>query len=82
MAKKDNHVSTAAQDSALAANSFPPEVPVLYESEAYGDPEPDAAASTTVTKPVGIGGPVPIVAPKATPYSCSPSSCPSRSCPI
>ena len=72
MAKKDNHVSTAAQDSVLAANSFPPEVPVLYESEAYGDPEPDAAASTTVTKPVGIGGPVPIVAPKGNTIQLQP----------
>lgn len=36
----------------------------LYESEAYGSPQPDAGMETTVMKPVGMGGPVPIVAPK------------------
>lgn len=36
----------------------------LFESEAYGSPQPDAGMETTVTKPIGIGGPVPIVAPK------------------
>lgn len=36
----------------------------LYESEAYGDPQPDEGIKTTVMKPVGMGGPVPIIAPK------------------
>ena len=36
----------------------------LFESEAYGTPQPEAGSDVTVMKPVGIGGPVPIVAPK------------------
>ncbi len=59
MAKKDN------------VQKFTPEVErsvqneeVMYESEAYGSPQPDAGMETTVMKPVGMGGPVPIVAPK------------------
>ena len=36
----------------------------LYEAEAYGSPQPEAGSDVTVMKPVGIGGPVPIVAPK------------------
>ena len=36
----------------------------MYESEAYGNPRPDQGTKTTVMKTVGIGGPVPIVAPK------------------
>lgn len=63
MAKKDNHVSTTVQE-APPAPLYPAQEPVLYESDAYGDPQPDAGSTTTVTKPVGIGGPVPIVAPK------------------
>lgn len=38
--------------------------PPLFESEAYGSPQPDAGMETTVMKPIGIGAPVPIVAPK------------------
>ena len=67
MAKKNDHVPTAAQDQTSVQGAFPAEVPILYESDAYGDPEPDAAASTTIMKPVGTGGPVPIVAPKGMP---------------
>lgn len=58
MAKKDN------------VQKFTPEVEnvqneeLIYESEAYGSPQPDAGMETTVMKPVGMGGPVPIVAPK------------------
>lgn len=36
----------------------------LYEADAYGSPQLDAGADVTVMKQVGIGGPVPIVAPK------------------
>ena len=36
----------------------------LYESDAYGSPQPDFGSDVTVMKQVGIGGPVPIVAPK------------------
>ena len=63
MAKKDNRVLATAPAAAPVA-TMPAEEPVLYESEAYGDPQPDAGATTTIMKPVGIGGPVPIVAPK------------------
>lgn len=63
MAKKDNRVLATAPAAAPLA-TMPAEEPVLYESEAYGDPQPDAGATTTIMKPVGIGGPVPIVAPK------------------
>lgn len=41
-----------------------PQADALYESEAYGDPQPDEGIKTTVMKPVGMGGPVPIIAPK------------------
>ncbi|MDE7372961.1 MAG: hypothetical protein K2N18_02750, partial [Clostridia bacterium] len=36
----------------------------LYEADAYGSPQPDFGSDVTVMKQVGIGGPVPIVAPK------------------
>jgi len=36
----------------------------MFETEAYGSPKPDAGSDVTVMKQVGIGGPVPIVAPK------------------
>lgn len=36
----------------------------LFETEAYGSPQPDAGSDVTVLKTVGTGGPVPIVAPK------------------
>lgn len=36
----------------------------MFESEAYTAPQPEAGADVTVLKPVGTGGPVPIVAPK------------------
>ncbi len=46
-----------AQDPSLE------EEPIL-ETEAYVAPQPEAGSDVTVMKPVGIGGPVPIVAPK------------------
>lgn len=66
MAKKDNHITTFAPETAPPVGNTAPreEEPVLYESEAYGNPQPDEGTKTTVMKPVGIGGPVPIVAPK------------------
>lgn len=36
----------------------------LFESEAYTAPQPEAGSDVTVLKTVGVGGPVPIVAPK------------------
>lgn len=72
MAKKNDHVTTAVQDQKSVQGAFPAEVPILYESDAYGDPEPDAAASTTIMKPVGTGGPVPIVAPKGNTIQLQP----------
>lgn len=36
----------------------------LFETEAYGSPQPDAGSDVTVLKTVGTGSPVPIVAPK------------------
>ena len=36
----------------------------LYEADAYGSPQLDVGSDVTVMKQVGIGGPVPIVAPK------------------
>ena len=36
----------------------------MFESEAYAAPQPEAGSDVTVLKPVGTGGPVPIVAPK------------------
>ena len=36
----------------------------VFEAQAYGSPQPDAGSDVTVLKTVGIGGPVPIVAPK------------------
>lgn len=35
-----------------------------FETEAYGNPEPDKGMDTTVMKPVGMGAPVPVVMPK------------------
>lgn len=44
----------------------------LFESEAYGTPQAEAGADVTVTKPVGIGAPVPIVAPRHTTVQLQP----------
>ena len=63
MAKKDNNITAMAPENSVGVTDRTEE-PVLYESEAYGNPQPDEGTKTTVMKPVGIGGPVPIVAPK------------------
>ena len=56
------------QDVALESENSTPvvfeEEPTLFEAEAYGSPQPEAGSDVTVMKQVGIGGPVPIVAPK------------------
>lgn len=61
MAKKDKN-----QEIVFSPDTN--EVPVvdepMFEAEAYASPQPEAGSDVTVTKPVGIGGPVPIVAPK------------------
>lgn len=44
----------------------------MFEAEAYGVPQPEAGADVTVTKPVGIGAPVPIVAPRHTTIQLQP----------
>ncbi len=44
----------------------------IFEAEAYGVPQPEAGADVTVTKPVGIGAPVPIVAPRHTTVQLQP----------
>lgn len=44
----------------------------LFESEAYGTPQAEAGVDVTVTKPVGIGAPVPIVAPRHTTVQLQP----------
>ena len=64
MARKNHHVTTLSPEVTEAAPPAPVQEAALYESEAYGTPQPDEGATTTVMKPVGIGGPVPIVAPK------------------
>ncbi len=61
MAKKERK-----QEAVAAVNTVEigvEETP-LFEAEAYTSPQPDAGTDVTVMKPVGMGGPVPIVAPK------------------
>lgn len=61
MAKKDkNQEIVFSPDTGEIRTDDEP----LFESEAYGTPQPEAGSDVTVMKPVGIGGPVPIVAPK------------------
>lgn len=60
MAKKDkNKEIVLTPDSDYQAVDEP-----LFEAEAYANPEPEEGSDVTVMKPVGMGGPVPIVAPK------------------
>ncbi len=61
MAKKDKNQEIVFSPD---TNDVRVEDEPLFESEAYASPQPDAGSDVTVTKPVGIGGPVPIVAPK------------------
>ena len=58
----DPEVREETVSPAAASEEEPKET--LYESEAYGNPRPDTGTRTTVMKTVGVGGPVPIIAPK------------------
>lgn len=68
MAKKERIETTFApevkQEETAPGQEEKVESETLYESEAYGNPRPDQGTRTTVMKTVGVGGPVPIVAPK------------------
>lgn len=61
MAKKDKNQEIVFSPD---TNDVRLEDEPLFEAEAYASPQPEAGSDVTVTKPVGIGGPVPIVAPK------------------
>ncbi len=54
------HQEVVIQDEPITVDMGEP----LYEADAYGSPQLDVGADVTVMKQVGIGGPVPIVAPK------------------
>lgn len=68
MAKKERIETTFApevkQEEAAPPREEETKSETLYESEAYGNPRPDEGMKTTVMKTVGVGGPVPIIAPK------------------
>lgn len=64
MVKKEHNEVTFVPEESAAKDVAPEKEEPLYESEAYGTPQPDEGTKTTVTKPVGLGGPVPIIAPK------------------
>lgn len=57
--KKKQEVVTMQPSTEVGFETEP-----MFETEAYTAPQPDAGADVTVMKPVGTGGPVPIVAPK------------------
>ena len=61
MAKKDKkqEIVMTPDNSEVRVEDEP-----MFESEAYTAPQPEAGSDVTVLKPVGTGGPVPIVAPK------------------
>ena len=61
MAKKDKKqvIVMTPDNSEVRVEDEP-----MFESEAYTAPQPEAGSDVTVLKPVGTGGPVPIVAPK------------------
>lgn len=63
MAKKNN-VQNFVPEQEYVQEEVVLQEEVLFESEAYGNAQPDAGMGTTVCKTVGIGGPVPIIAPK------------------
>lgn len=60
MAKKHQEVDINEEPLMVDMSDGEP----LYEADAYGSPQPDFGSDVTVMKQVGIGGPVPIVAPK------------------
>lgn len=60
MAKNEHEmIETASQTQEIEVPQEP-----IFESSAYSSPQRDTGSDVTVLKPVGIGGPVPIVAPK------------------
>lgn len=61
MAKKDR---VQIETTPTPVQDFNVEEEPIYEAEAYSTPQPDSGSDVTVLKPVGSGGPVPIVAPK------------------
>ena len=63
MSKKNRRQEVVLEPENNAPVVFEEEKP-LFEAEAYGSPQPEAGSDVTVMKQVGIGGPVPIVAPK------------------
>ncbi|MBO5777129.1 MAG: hypothetical protein J6R34_01605, partial [Clostridia bacterium] len=71
MAKRKN-VQNFVPEQEVVQENVAPQEEVLFESEAYGSAQPDAGMGTTVCKPVGIGGPVPIVAPKSSTIQLQP----------
>lgn len=60
MAKKYQEFEVSEEPEVVTLEETEP----LFEAEAYGTPQPEAGSDVTVMKQVGIGGPVPIVAPK------------------
>lgn len=60
MAKKYQEFEVSEEPEVVTLEEVEP----LFEAEAYGTPQPEAGSDVTVMKQVGIGGPVPIVAPK------------------
>jgi len=69
MAKKEKGQEVNLIDSPAIELASDDEV---LEAEAYGVPKLDQGADVTVSKPVGYGGPVPIVAPKHTTIQLQP----------
>jgi len=64
MSKKERNKEAPKEVSAVEMPVEVREPEPLLEADAYGTPQPDAGSEVTVMKQVGIGGPVPIVAPK------------------
>ncbi len=64
MSKKNRKQEVAFEPENNVPVEFEEETNTLFEAEAYGSPQPEAGSDVTVMKQVGIGGPVPIVAPK------------------
>ena len=63
MAKKKNKQEIVLEQENETPVVFE-EDKTMFEAEAYSSMQPEAGSDVTVMKPVGIGGPVPIVAPK------------------
>ena len=64
MSKKNRKQEVVLEPENNAPVVFEEDNSALFEAEAYGSPQPEAGSDVTVMKQVGIGGPVPIVAPK------------------